>query len=57
MAGVSISRSVVVHMDFTEVEARILKGLVQNPIMDDEPDTIKEFRENVWNALKDVKAY
>jgi hypothetical protein len=45
----------VVELELTAREAFLLKGLVQNPISEDESIEVTELRETLWNALKDVK--
>lgn len=39
-------------LDLSEEEARILKGLFQNPLCDDESKTFYELRVSIFVALK-----
>ena len=48
-------RQLIVHFTLSEMEARWLKALVQNPIVDHESTFNKEMREKLWNALKDIE--
>jgi len=42
-------------LELTEDEARLLKGMVQNPISENEDDKVYNLRESIWNALSGVR--
>ena len=50
-----IKKDIKITLTLNENEARWLKGLVQNPLRDDEPDMFIVYRQRLWNALKDIK--
>ena len=43
--------AVKVQLTLSEEEAALLKGMMQNPLMEDEPEDIEEFREDLFKAL------
>lgn len=47
----STHREVTVTVVFSEIEAEILKGLIQNSPTMDEPQEVTRFRETLWDAL------
>lgn len=42
-------------LELTQQEAKLLKGMVQNPLSDDDPEDLTNFREKVWNALQIIR--
>jgi len=53
MAEASTTRSIItINLSLTEDEAKILKAMVQNASIDDEPVEVKQFRTSVWYALE-----
>lgn len=46
-------RSLVIHLELTEAEAKLLLGTIQNPTSDDEPDDVADFREDLFRILKE----
>ena len=62
MAESIVNTQVTVTLILSLNEAKILKGLVQNPFInidniDDEPKDFKQFRQSIWDALVDIKTY
>lgn len=52
-----VAKTVTIILTLTVYEAQLLKCMMQNPAVDEEPDEIRHFRESVWNNLKDVTTY
>jgi len=42
------------HLRLSEEDARIMMGLVQNPIIHNEDERIKKFRERIWTTLEKI---
>jgi len=57
MAEVHVAKTVSITLKLTLREAQLLKCMVQNPAIDEEPDEMRRFRESVWDNLKDVTPY
>ena len=52
---VKVKKDIVYTLELTEDEARLLKGMVQNPICENEDKQIYNLRESIWNALSGVR--
>ena len=52
--NVKIEKTVTVKLELSEKAAQWLKGLVQNPFMENESDIDKHMREAFWEALDGV---
>ena len=48
------SKTLMVHLQLTEDEARMLKGLVQNPVSEDEGTNDANFRECLFDLLTEA---
>ena len=46
-------RSLVIHLELTEAEAKLLLGTIQNPTSDDEPDDVADFRSDLFRVIKE----
>ena len=46
-------RQIVIHLELTEAEAKLLLGTIQNPTSDDEPDDVADFRSDLFHVIKE----
>lgn len=56
MKRIEIKKEIRIVLELTEIEANTLKGLIQNPITNNEEECISKFRSELFNLL-DIEAW
>ena len=56
MRRIGIKKDIRIVLELTEIEANTLKGLIQNPITNNEEECISKFRSELFNLL-DIEAW
>jgi len=56
MRRIGIKKDIRIVLELTEIEANTLKGLIQNPITNNEEESISKFRSELFNLL-DIEAW
>ena len=56
MKRIGIKKDIRIVLELTEIEANTLKGLIQNPITNNEEEGISKFRSELFNLL-DIEAW